>query len=93
MKVIWEAIKATLDFFDYTTGTYHRNIYAEANPNVIKELGDVGNDIKIYGSKMYAVINVSNIIEVLDAKTTKRIKTIPLQNCRYVTFKDGKVYA
>lgn len=85
--------KATLDFFDYTTGTYRRNIYAEANPDVIKELGDVGNDIKIYGSKMYAVINVSNIIEVLDAKTTKRIKTIPLQNCRYVTFKDGKVYA
>lgn len=85
--------KATLDFFDYTTGTYHRNIYAEINPNVIKELGDVGNDIRIYGSKMYAVINVSNKIEVLDAKTAKRIKTINLENCRYITFKNGKAYA
>lgn len=85
--------KATLDFFDYTTGIYHRNIYAEANPNVVKELGDVGNDIKIYGSKLYAVINVSNIIEVMDAKTAKHIKTIQLQNCRYMTFKDGKAYA
>ncbi|MEY8758613.1 YncE family protein [Chryseobacterium tongliaoense] len=85
--------KCTLDFFDYTTGTYHRNIYAEINPNVVKELGDVGNDIRIYGSKLYAVINVSNKIEVMDAKTAKRIKTIPLQNCRYLTFKDGKVYA
>jgi DNA-binding beta-propeller fold protein YncE len=85
--------KATLDFFDYTTGTYHRNIYAEINPNVVKELGDVGNDIQIYGSKLYAVINVSNKIEVLDAKTAKRIKTISLENCRYIIFKNGKAYA
>jgi DNA-binding beta-propeller fold protein YncE len=85
--------KATLDFFDYTTGTYHRNIYAEINPNVVKELGDVGNDIQIYGNKLYAVINVSNKIEVLDAKTAKRIKTINLENCRYITFKSGKAYA
>ncbi|EJL76198.1 YncE family protein [Chryseobacterium populi] len=85
--------KCTLDFFDYTTGTYHRNIYAEINPNVVKELGDVGNDIRIYGSKLYAVVNVSNKIEVMDARTAKRIKTIPLQNCRYITFKNGKVYA
>ncbi|ANF50368.1 hypothetical protein A0O34_07500 [Chryseobacterium glaciei] len=85
--------KATLDFFDYTTGTYRRNIYGEINPTVIKELGDVGNDIQIYGGKMYAVINVSNKIEVLDAKTAKRIKTIQLENCRYITFKNGKAYA
>lgn len=85
--------KCTLDFFDYTTGTYHRNIYAEINPTVIKELGDVGNDIQIYGSKLYVVVNVSNKIEVMDAKTTKRIKTIPLQNCRYMVFKNGKAYA
>ncbi len=85
--------KCTLDFFDYTTGTYRRNIYAEINPTVVKELGDVGNDIQIYGSKLYVVVNVSNKIEVMDAKTTKRIKTIPLQNCRYMVFKNGKAYA
>lgn len=84
--------KCTLDYFDYATGIYHRNIYAEINPNVVKELGDVGNDIMIYGSKMYVVVNVSNKIEVLDAKTAKRIKTIQLQNCRYMSFKGNKVY-
>jgi hypothetical protein len=85
--------KCTLDFFDYTTGSYRRNIYAEINPSVVKELGDVGNDIQIYGSKLYVIVNVSNKIEVLDAKTAKRIKTIQLQNCRYIKFKDGKAYA
>lgn len=85
--------KSTLDFFDYTTGTYRRNIYAETNPTVVKELGDVGNDIMVYGGKLYAVINVSNKIEVMDAKTAKRIKTIQLQNCRYLNFKGNKIYA
>lgn len=85
--------KCTLDYFDYATGTYHKNIYAEINPSVVKELGDVGNDIMIYGSKMYVVVNASNTIEVLDAKTAKRIKTIQLQNCRYMSFKGNKVYA
>ena len=44
--------KATLDFYDYATATYSRNIYAEANPDVPKELGDVGNDLKIYGGRL-----------------------------------------
>lgn len=84
--------KCTLDFFDFTTGVYKKNIYAEVNPNVVKELGDVGNDIKIYGSKLYAVINVSNKVEVLDAATAKRIQQIDLQNCRYLAFANGKAY-
>ena len=43
--------KCTLDYLDLsgTTATYLRNIYAERNPTVVKELGDVGNDIKVYG--------------------------------------------
>ncbi|QJB36925.1 YncE family protein [Chitinophaga oryzae] len=84
--------KATLDFFDFSAGVYKKNIYAEANPTVVKELGDVGNDIRIYGSKLYAVINVSNKVEVMDAATAKRIRQIDLLNCRYITFANGKAY-
>jgi len=80
--------KATLDYYDYTSATYSRNIYAQANPDVPKELGDVGNDLKIYGSRLYAVINCSNKIEVMDAKTCKRIGQVDIPNCRYICF-DG----
>ena len=52
--------KSTLDYYDYETGKYTRNIYAERNPGVVKELGDVGNDLQIYGNRLYAVINVSH---------------------------------
>lgn len=78
--------KATLDYYDFTTGVYHSNIYAQNNPNVVMELGDVGNDLQIYGSQLYAVINASNKIEVMNAQTAKRIGQINVPNCRCLAF-------
>lgn len=84
--------KSTLDYYDCTTGTYTRNIYGNANPNVPKEMGDVGNDIAIYGSRLYAVINCSNKVEVMDVATAKRIGQIEIPNCRYIKFHNGYAY-
>ena len=84
--------KSTLDYYDYKTGTYQRNIYGYANPTVPKELGDVGNDIAVYGSKLYAVINCSNKIEVMDAQTAVRIGQIDIPNCRYIKFHGAYAY-
>jgi len=83
---------ASLDYFDYATGTYRRNVYGQANPQSVLGLGDVGNDIGIYGTKLYAVINCSNKVEVMDVKTTMRLKVINVKNCRYITFANGKAY-
>lgn len=84
--------KCTLDYFDYETGIYTKNIYAERNPGVVKELGDVGNDIQIYGDKLYAVINCSHFVEVMDVNTAKHITQISIPNCRYIVFKDKFAY-
>jgi DNA-binding beta-propeller fold protein YncE len=84
--------KASLDFVNFRTGVYERNIYNQANPSVTKGLGDVGNDIGIYGSKMYVVVNISNKVEVLDVKTAKKLAQIDITNCRYVTFHKNKAY-
>lgn len=84
--------RASLDYFDYSTGDYTRDIFSERNPEIVKELGDVGNDIKIYGQKVYAVINVSNLIVVFDVRTARRIKEITVPNCRYLAFWKGKAY-
>lgn len=84
--------KSTLDYFDYESGIYSKNIYAEINPGVVKELGDVGNDIKIYGGKLYSVINCSHFVEVMDVKTAKHLTTISIPNCRYMAFKDNFMY-
>lgn len=84
--------KATLDYFNYASGGYHKNIFAERNPGVVKELGDVGNDIQIYGNKLYAVINCSHLIEVMDVNTAKEITKITVTNCRYIVFHEGFAY-
>lgn len=84
--------KCTLDFYDYYTGLYSRNFYSERNHTVIKELGDVGNDIGIYGSKLYVVVNCSHKVEVMDAHSGIRLGQIDIPNCRYVRFHRGKAY-
>ena len=84
--------KASLDYMDFETGDYRRNVFSQANPELVGGLGDVGNAMGIYGSKLYVVVNGSNKVEVLDATTGKRIKQIDIDNPRYLTFYKGKAY-
>lgn len=84
--------KASLDYFDYKSGTYQRNIYPTRNPDIVKELGDVGNDLAIHGGKLYAVINCSHYVEVMDVRTARHVGSVDILNCRYITFDGGKAY-
>lgn len=84
--------KSSIDYVDFRNAYYVRNIYAERNPEVVKELGDVGNDIQIYGNKLYAVINCSHKVEVMDVRTCKRFGQVDIPNCRYIRFAKGKAY-
>jgi len=60
-------------------------------------LGDTGNDMAIYGGKIYIVMNVSSYVEVTDLKG-KAIKKIPLFNGtiarqpREIAFYKNKAY-
>lgn len=84
--------KASLDYYDFLSGSYTLNIYQAANPNMPQSLGDVGNDICIYGSRLYAVINCSNLVEVMDAATAQHIGSMNVPNGRYLRFEDGYGY-
>ena len=84
--------KATLDYYDYQSGIYTRNIFPKVNPGLARELGDVGNDLKIYGGKLYAVINCSHFVEVMDVRDARHITQISIPNCRYITFNGKYAY-
>ena len=87
------ANKCTLDYFDYRSKSYIKNIYAEYNPNVPLELGDTGNDMAVFGQYLVIVVNGSHKIEVLNAYTAKREGQVNISSPRYVA-SDGKyVYA
>ncbi len=62
-------------------------------------LGDTPNDIKIYGGKMYLIVNVSSQIEVVDLATGRSLKRIPMfledgrgRQPRHIAFHQGKAY-
>jgi YVTN family beta-propeller protein len=63
-----------------------------------RPLGDTGNDIGRYGAKIYVVVNVSNTIEVLSARTGKAVKQISMmannqgKQPREMAFINGKVF-
>lgn len=83
--------KARLDYLNLATGTYYSNWYGGQNPTQLKELGDVGNDIAQYGGKLYAVINCSHKLEVMDSRA-RHIGQVEIPNCRYITFYGGNAY-
>ena len=84
--------KSTLDFYDFSTGSYSRNIFGTANPLVTLGLGDSGNDVKIYGSKMYVIVNGSNKVEVLNANSAKEVGKLDIISPRYITFYKNLAY-
>ena len=83
--------KARLDYMNLETGTYYSNWYGAQNPKQVKELGDVGNDIAVYGNRLYAVINCSHKVEVMDLQA-HRIGQVDIPNCRYLAFHGSKAY-
>src|SRR5690606_33062652 len=73
-----------LSYFDLQTSKMQNDFFISANPN--NKLGSLANDIGIYGSKLYTTVNGSNKVEVTNSTTGKIVKTIPLDEPRYVDF-------
>jgi hypothetical protein len=63
-----------LSYYDFSTGTVSTDYFAKANSGT--GLGDTGNDMVIYGGKLYIVMNESSVLTVADARTAKKIKNV-----------------
>lgn len=88
---LFQMNNSTLSFYSFSTGKLAENVFLDANH---RGLGDVGNDLQQYGSKLYIVVNNSNIVEVVDAQTVQSLKTIQMsgKQPRRLAFLDGKAY-
>ena len=74
---------SSLTYYDYSAQTTTADQYLVANAT---KLGDTGNDIGIYGTKMYIVVNNSNLLRIASAKTARSTKQITINQPRYVEF-------
>ena len=87
---------STLAMYDISKGSIRRNHFNLAND---RGLGSIGNDMILYGSKLYIVMNLSGTIEVVEPSTGKSIKQISMKTeagtnkqPRQITSHNGKVY-
>ena len=68
---------ASLSYFNFADSSTSSDYFNMQNG---RKLGDTGNDLAVYGQKIYVVVCVSSQVEVLDAVTGKSIVQIPLFN-------------
>ncbi|MBV8325562.1 T9SS type A sorting domain-containing protein [Chryseobacterium sp.] len=68
------------------------NYFKINNNNAV--LGDTAQDIKIFGDKIFVVLNISNQIKVINKSDFSLITTISanLDNPRYIAFSGNKFY-
>lgn len=85
----WGSNDASLTMYNMQDNTVTTDFFQKQNG---RRLGDIGQDIIIYGSKMYISMSEELTIEVtdLEAKSLKQIKTE--SNPRYFAVHEGKVY-
>lgn len=81
---------STLDYLEFATGTYTSNIYEGKNPDA--QLGGTGNDLQVYGSRLYAVMNGTGKVVVMNARTAEKLGELEVANCRHIAFRGGYAY-
>jgi len=93
---LFNSNNSTLAKYDLTTNTLVSDFFLSANK---RGLGDTANDMGIYGSKLYIVVNQSSQIEIINAKSGKSLKQIPMfkengggHQPRFIEFYGGKAY-
>jgi YVTN family beta-propeller protein len=92
---------ASLSFYSPETGDVSTvSLPSASEPGKNEALGDLGQDMMIYGSKLYVVVSNSSYIRVLDVETKQTLAKIALfdsenkpRNPRYLAAFGGKVYA
>ena len=92
----WGGNDASIQYFDLESLSIGGDLFAPANGS---GLGDLGQDLCLYGSKLYATVSGSSKLEVMD-RNCKVIKTLHLiaadgttpAEPRYMTACGGCVY-
>ncbi len=88
---LYQHNNSTLTYYDFTANSLMNDIFLQSNG---RGLGDTGNDLQLYGGKLYCVVNNSNRVEVMNPSDAKSIKAIQLngKQPRRLAFYRDKAY-
>ena len=74
---LFQQNNSSISWISLTDATVNTDLFLFKND---RNLGDTGNDMVLYGGKIYVIMNGSGLIEVIDKKTAKSLKQIPMLN-------------
>jgi YVTN family beta-propeller protein len=87
-----------LSFYNTKSNTVVGDFFLQQNPSLPSGLGDTGNDMIIYGGKLYIAMNVSGRVTVVNASDATFIKNISFitnnvnKQPRYMAAARGKIF-
>jgi len=84
-----EKNNSSLSFIDVSDNQVTNSIYRDVNGQA---LGDIANDMEIYGSMLFILVDRSNKVDILDAKKGKLIKSLDINGPRSLAFHSGKAF-
>ena len=87
---LWGGNNASLSYLDLAAGTMENDWFGSANQ---RGLGDLGQDLLVYGTKAYVTVSESCSLEVIDTTTglSTRI-SLGQRYPRYIAAEGGKLY-
>lgn len=88
---LFQMNNSSISYYDFATGDFIEDVFLTRNG---RGLGDGGNDLKKYGSKLYCVVTNSNRLEIMNLEDATSLKSIPLdgKQPRKIAFHSGKAY-
>ena len=88
---LFQMNNSSISYYNAETGEMTPDIFLKVNQ---RGLGDTGNDLQQYGSKLYCVVNISGQIEVMNINSCISLKQISLagKQPRKIAFYKNKAY-
>lgn len=83
---------SVLDLLDFKSKTYSADVFGQANPDITQGIGNTGNDIALIGDKIWALMNASNQVVVMDKYTLKVDKILDVDSPRFIATDGSYAY-
>lgn len=88
---VWNYNNSSISYYNFDSAEVTADVFTAVNN---RGLGDTGNDLQRYGTRLYCVVNTSEMIQVMDLYTAKVVGTVSLagKSPRRICFSGSKAY-